>query len=89
VELFPITLSNKSIILIKGKGTIILSTTPELKIQLNNILYSPQFRNILLLLIPKIIQARGSINFSTRKAHIINNGITIVTGIYKLFAGLY
>jgi hypothetical protein len=41
VELFPITLGNESIILIKGKGTIILSTTPELKIQLNNILYSP------------------------------------------------
>jgi hypothetical protein len=32
MELFPIILSNKSIILIKGKGTIILFTKPELKI---------------------------------------------------------
>jgi hypothetical protein len=29
---FPITLGNESTILIKGKGTIILSTTPELKV---------------------------------------------------------
>jgi hypothetical protein len=29
---FPITLSNEFIILIKGKGTIILSIIPELKI---------------------------------------------------------
>jgi hypothetical protein len=32
IEPFPITLGNKSIILIKGKGTITLSTTPELKV---------------------------------------------------------
>ena len=32
MEPFPITLSNKSIILIKGKGTIILLTIPELKV---------------------------------------------------------
>jgi hypothetical protein len=41
MKLFPITLSNKFTILIKDKGTIILFTIPELKIQLNNILYSP------------------------------------------------
>jgi hypothetical protein len=41
MELFLITLSNESTILIKGKGTIILATKPELKIQLNNVLYSP------------------------------------------------
>ena len=29
---FPITLSNESIILIKGKGTILLLITPELKV---------------------------------------------------------
>jgi len=29
---FPITLSNKLIILIEGKGTILLATKPELKI---------------------------------------------------------
>jgi hypothetical protein len=32
MEPFSITFSNESIILIKGKGTIILSTKPELKI---------------------------------------------------------
>ena len=32
MELFPITLSNKFTILIKGKRTIILSITPELKV---------------------------------------------------------
>jgi hypothetical protein len=32
MELFPIILSNKSIILIKGKETIILLITPELKV---------------------------------------------------------
>jgi hypothetical protein len=32
VELFPITLGNESIILIKSKGTVILSTIPELKV---------------------------------------------------------
>jgi hypothetical protein len=32
VEPFPITLSNEFTILIKGKGTIILFTTPELKV---------------------------------------------------------
>ena len=32
MEPFPITLSNESMILIKGKGTIILLTTPELKV---------------------------------------------------------
>jgi hypothetical protein len=32
IEPFPITLSNKSIILIKGKETIILFTTSKLKV---------------------------------------------------------
>ena len=32
MEPFPIILSNESIILIKDKGTIILLTTPELKV---------------------------------------------------------
>jgi hypothetical protein len=32
IELCPITLSNKSIILIKGKGTILLLIIPELKV---------------------------------------------------------
>jgi len=38
---FPITLGDESTILIKGKGTILLATKPELKIQLSNVLYSP------------------------------------------------
>jgi hypothetical protein len=32
MKLFPITLSNKSIILIKSKGTILLLTIPKLKV---------------------------------------------------------
>jgi hypothetical protein len=32
MELFPITLGNKSMILIKSKGIIILLITPELKV---------------------------------------------------------
>jgi hypothetical protein len=32
INSFPITLKNKSIVLIREKGTIILATKPELKI---------------------------------------------------------
>jgi hypothetical protein len=41
IDPFPITLGDESTVLIRGKGTIILATKPELKIQLNNVLYSP------------------------------------------------
>jgi hypothetical protein len=37
---FLIILRDKSTVFIRKKGTIILATKPELKIQLNNILYS-------------------------------------------------
>jgi hypothetical protein len=89
MEPFPITLSDESTILIKDKGTIILSTTPELKVQLNNVLYSPQFRNTSLLSIPKITQAGGTVNFSTGNVHIVDDGTTIATGTYKPSTGLY
>jgi hypothetical protein len=86
---FLITLGNELIILIKGKGTILLATKPELKIQFSNIFYSSQFRNNSLLLIPKIIRARGNIIFSQRNIRIINKGITIITSIFSLFIRLY
>jgi hypothetical protein len=89
VEPFPITLSDESTILIRGKGTIILATKPELKVQLNNVLYSPQFRNASLLSIPKIIQAGGDIHFSKGNVHIIDDGTAIATGTYNSSTGLY
>jgi len=86
---FPITLGDESTILIKGKGTIILATKPELKIQLNNVLYSPQFRNTSLLSIPKITRAGGDVNFSKGKVQVIDEGTTIATGSFSPSTGLY
>jgi hypothetical protein len=86
---FPITLGDESTILIEGKGTILLATKPELKIQLTNVLYSPQFRNTSLLSIPKITRAGGDVIFSQGNVRIIDEGITIATGTFSPSTGLY
>jgi hypothetical protein len=89
IDPFPITLGDESTVLIRGKGTIILATKPELKIQLNNVLYSPQFRNTSLLSIPKITRAGGDVNFSKGKVQVIDEGTTIATGTFSPSTGLY
>jgi hypothetical protein len=89
IDPFPITLGNESTILIEGKGTILLATKPELKIQLTNVLYSPQFRNTSLLSIPKITRAGGDVIFSQGNVRIIDEGTTIATGTFSPSTGLY
>ena len=89
IDPFPITLGDESTVLIRGKGTIILAIKPELKIQLNNVLYSPQFRNTSLLSIPKITRAGGDVNFSKGKVQVIDEGTTITTGTFSPSTGLY
>jgi hypothetical protein len=64
IKLFLIILGNKLTILIEGKGTILLDTRLDLKIRLGNILYSPKFRSIFLLLIIKINKVDSNIIFS-------------------------
>ena len=87
--LFPVLLKDKSTIIVKGKGLIILFTSIRYNIQLNNMLYSSQFKNTLLLLISKIAQAKINVNFLSGKVYLINKRTTIATSIYLLAIGLY
>jgi hypothetical protein len=89
VDPFPIILGDESTILIRGKGTIVLQTTAELSIQLNNVLYSPQFKNTSLLSIPKVTLAGGDVNFSNGGVRIFDTGAIIATGTYSPSTGLY
>jgi hypothetical protein len=86
---FPVTLGDESNIMVEGKGSIILATSIGYHIQLNDVLYSPQFKDTSLLSIPKITQAGTDITFSSSKAHLINEGTTIATGTYSPAMGLY